>query len=324
MHDDQPGVELTVVLVSYNSEHVIMGALSPLVDQAGIDVVVVDNDSKDSTVEEVRRQYPSVRVMELERNLGFAKAVNLAIESCSSSKVMLLNPDAVIEVDDVRELLSAFNDGTGIVAPLIDDPGNRLQVVPAGHFPTIWRMFLHFSGVSRLSGNKMGLQGHYLLPQNLDSQRMSVKWVTGACMLFTKETWRRAGGLSERWFMYAEDIDFCFRVKALGLSVDLIPGSAATHLVGKSDSTASFSANPAWIVNLHDFYVTRLSPSRMHSLSWCLVVGMGLFSRSVVFQVKGLTGTPRSEWRREASRFRVFAVAIVARVGTVFRRPVQS
>lgn len=313
MLDDNSRRVLTVVLVSYNSASVILNALRPLVGESDIELLVVDNASQDSTIRDVERLFPSVKILPLDSNVGFAKAVNLGILSCSSPCVMLLNPDAVVTAAEVRMLLSSVSDGAGIVAPLITEPGERLEVVSAGGFPTVWRMFLHFSALARFSKGHKRLQGHYLFPANLAVGPMPVDWVTGACMLFTRETWKRAGGLSERWFMYAEDIDFCFRVKALGLTVVLIPSISATHLVGQSDSTASFSANPAWILNLHDFYDSELSPSAFHSLVWCWVVALGLMSRSMVFRIRGLSEGRNSLWHTEAKRFRVFALALIKR-----------
>lgn len=315
MKDDHRTLDLTVVLVSYNSRQVILSALAPLVGVEGVHVIVVDNCSQDSTVREIETHFPSVRVMKMAENLGFARAVNIGIESCGTADVMLLNPDAVISAASVQKLVSALAvPGSGIVAPLIEDPGSRLGILPAGRFPTIWRMLLHFSGLSRISAGRRGLWGHYLLPNNITSARVSVDWVTGACMVFSKDTWDLAGGLNEQWFMYAEDIDFCFRVRSLGLSVDLLSDATASHLVGQSDSSGSYSANPAWILNLHDFYNAQLSRSAIHSFSWCLVVSLGLLSRSGAYWLRSMDNKNRDvRWSYEAARFRVFSLAVLKR-----------
>lgn len=315
MPPDHQTLDLSVVLVSYNSKDVILSAIAPLVDVEGLDIVVVDNNSQDSTVRELEERFPSVRIMKMLENLGFAKAVNRGVESCESEAVMLLNPDAVVSLDSVRALVGALSGpGSGIVAPLIVDEGSRLGILPAGRFPTIWRMLLHYSGISRISGARRALWGHYLLPMNVSSAPVSVDWVTGACMVFSKETWDLAGGLTEKWFMYAEDIDFCFRVKSLGLSVVLLPEATAHHLVGQSDSSGSFRANPAWILNLHDFYRAQLSRSAIHSISWCLVVSLGLLTRSWAYWLRSLDGRNADVgWSYEAARFRLFSVAVVKR-----------
>lgn len=315
MPPEHQTLDLAVVLVSYNSKDVILSAVAPLVDVEGLDILVVDNNSQDSTVRELESRFPSVRIMKMAENLGFAKAVNRGVESCESADVMLLNPDAVVSLDSVRALVGALTEpGSGIVAPLIVDEGSRLGILPAGRFPTIWRMLLHYTGLSRMSGDTRALWGHYLLPTNVSSAPLSVDWVTGACMVFSKRTWDLAGGLTEKWFMYAEDIDFCFRVKALGLSVVLLPEATAHHLVGQSDSSGSFRANPSWILNLHDFYHAQLSRSAIHSISWCLVVSLGLLTRSWAYWLRSLDRRNTDVgWSYEAVRFRLFSVAVVKR-----------
>jgi N-acetylglucosaminyl-diphospho-decaprenol L-rhamnosyltransferase len=318
---DYGPLDLTVVLVSYNSREVILSALAPLVGVEGVDVIVVDNDSQDSTVSGIETEFPSVRVMKMSENLGFAKAVNLGIESCGTADVMLLNPDAVVSIASVQTLVCALAEpGSGIVAPLIEDQGTRLGILPAGRFPTIWRMLLHFSGISRMSAGRRALWGHYLFPANVTSRRLTVDWVTGACMVFSKDTWDLAGRLNEGWFMYAEDIDFCFRVRSLGLSVRLLSDATASHLVGQSDSSGSYSANPAWILNLHDFYNSQLSRSALHSFSWCLVVSLGLLSRSWAYWLKSVDDKKNDvEWSYEAARFRVFSLAVLQRAVSTLR-----
>lgn len=315
-------LDLTVVLVSYNSSKVIFGALSPLDGVDGVDILIVDNGSRDSTVTDIELRFPSVRVLKMTENLGFAKAVNVAIEACGTADVMLLNPDAVVTIESVRTLVAALAvPGTGIVAPLIQDEGVRLRILPAGLFPTTWRMLLHFSGVSRVSASKRALWGHYLVPTNVTTGRVSVDWVTGACMVFSKATWGSAGRLSERWFMYAEDIDFCYRVKSLGLSVDLVPDATASHLLGQSDSSRSYSANPAWILNLHDFYKSHLSRSRVHSFFWCVIVSVGLLTRSWGYWLRSVKSkTGRVGWAAEAIRFRIFSLAVLRRALSVNNR----
>lgn len=307
--------DVTVIIVSYNSRRVIINALQPLVEQSDIRVMVVDNASSDSTVSDIKSLFPSVLVVEMDQNLGFSRAVNIGIGMAKSRYIMLMNPDAVITPGDVRQLLNTLGAGIGITAPLISDPNERLRILSAGWFPTTWRMFLHFSGLSRISGSKTLFQGHYLFPSNISSRPISVDWVTGACMLFTKETWTSAGQLNEKWFMYAEDIDFCFRVKALGLEVKLTPNLSATHLVGQSDSTDSFVANPAWILNLHDFYDAELSRSKIQSLMWCLTVGLGLMSRSLAFRARGTFEGSAPQWTTEGRRFQIFAIAVFRRMG---------
>jgi N-acetylglucosaminyl-diphospho-decaprenol L-rhamnosyltransferase len=318
--------EVTVVVVTYNSMHVIDAALGPLAADPRIEIIVVDNDSADQTVSHVNKQYPSVSVMQMSDNLGFAKAVNLGVAAANAPTVMLLNPDARITKSDLKTLRDALaTPGVGLVGPLIVEPTGQQRIVPAGRFPTAWRMICHYYGLSRLFANIPLFEGHYLLPNQLSTAPKVVDWLTGACMLFERATWVDAGGLSERWFMYAEDIDFCLRVKKLGLNVALETNAVAGHLVGQSDSTASFSMNPAWIVNLQDLHATAFSRHAIERWVWKVGVGSGLYLRGLVATAlaQGGAAGKRPKFRNDAQRFKVYSNAVLSRgSGSVAQRSI--
>lgn len=315
MPDADEAIGVSVVLVTYNSRDLLEACLTPLARQADIEIVVVDNDSSDGTPAELSARWPDVVLVEQGWNSGFAKAVNAGIARAAHEEIVLLNPDAVITADHVRQLAARVRTpDVGIVAPLIADPAGSLRIVPAGHAPTIWRMFAHYSGISRFARRRARLQGHYLLPDQVGSAPRRVDWVTGACLAVQRTTWRSVGGVNERWFMYAEDIDFCHRVHDAGHAVVLQPDLTATHLVGQSDATKSFTGNAAWVVNLHDFYSESLSPSRAHDVVWGAVVAMGLLSRAAVLRVRAAraTGTTKADALRSARTFSHYASALAA------------
>lgn len=298
----RPG--LSVVLVTYNSAHVVAGALEGLAELADAEVVVVDNGSTDGTVELLRERWPDAVVVESGGNVGFAKGVNLGVRSARGSFVMLLNPDATITDSHVRTLLAAARrDPDSVFAPFIEQPAPQ-RIVSAGWMPTTWRMFTHYSGLSRLGDRARWLQGHYLLPVQVTCP-VRVDWATGACLLLSRELWDRLGGLSERWFMYAEDVEFCWRVRSSGHDVWLLPEARATHLVGASDGHRSERADPAWVLNLRDFHALALARSTAATSLWTAVVATGLASRAVVAAVR------RGPWSDDARRFAAYGSALV-------------
>ncbi|MFJ4221388.1 glycosyltransferase family 2 protein [Curtobacterium luteum] len=300
--DEEP--ELSVVLVTYNSAHVVTAALDGLGERRGTEVVLVDNDSTDGTADLVRDRYPHVIVVESGGNLGFAKGVNLGVRHARGSFVMLLNPDATIAEPDLRALLAAARRDPGSVfAPFVEQPAPQ-RIVSAGWAPSTWRMFAHYSGLSRLGRHARWLQGHYLLPAQVRSP-VRVDWATGACLLLSRGLWDRLGGLSERWFMYAEDVEFCWRVRSSGHDVWLLPEARATHLVGASDGRRTDSVDPAWVVNLREFHALTMARGRASTASWTVVVAAGLASRAALAAVRH---GPRSD---AARRFSAYSAALV-------------
>jgi N-acetylglucosaminyl-diphospho-decaprenol L-rhamnosyltransferase len=169
-------------------------------------------------------------------------------------------------------------------------------------------MFTHYSGLSRFGKHLGVLRGHYLLPDQVRG-RHEVDWVTGACLAIRADTWSAIGGITDRWFMYAEDIELCFKVRRAGLTVVLDSGSTVSHLVGGSTGASAGPIRSDWIVNLFDFYRADMSPNPAASATWKIVVALGLLSRAVLFSVRAkLSGA--EAWRLESKKFFAYARAV--------------
>lgn len=312
MTTDSAEPALSVVIVTFNSATVLPAALGPLKSSASFEIIVVDNASSDGTIELLARDFPSVRVIANASNVGFARAVNIGVSTAAAPIVMLLNPDASIETDAVELLLGRVRkEDAGLVAPWVQHQSQR--IVSAGWLPTPWRMLTHYSGLSRIAGRRNWLQGHYLLPSQL-SGATSVQWVTGACFVCRRTVWDRLKGLSERWFMYAEDIEFSHRVAAEGLTNLVLREAVAHHAVGGSDSTGSLTGRSDWVLNLRDFYATELARSRLSPTMWTVIVVAGLLSRAAAFAVIGLRsrGPRRANQLENARHFFGYARSLVS------------
>ncbi|MDO7881024.1 glycosyltransferase [Salinibacterium soli] len=304
------GRSMTVVVVTYRSADVIAECLAfvaDLDDADDVDVVVIDNASPDETLTAIPR-HPRIRVIEGDENTGFARAVNRAVATVAANRdLLLLNPDAVIHAAGVRELGRERSLRGGIVAPVIVHPGGRLRVASAGRAPTVWRMLTHYSGLSLLPGSVF--EGHYLRSSRVRRERV-VDWSTGACLLVSRETWDAVGGLSERWFMYAEDVKLGVDATRAGHPVTVLPRVVATHLLGHSAATDG-PVDASWVLALYDYYCTDLARSRFGRWAWRSVVAAGLRSRAIVYSARGRLGGSTA-WRAEGRRFRSFARALVA------------
>ncbi len=149
-----PGsAEVTVVIVTYNSARVIEECLRPFAASAyPIDLVVIDNASADDSVRLAERIAPSTRIINSERNLGFAKAVNMAVAEVTTPYFMLLNPDAVVSSGGIRGLVELLekHSNAAIASPLVHESGGAHPTIAAGFEPTLWRVFTHATGLSRL------------------------------------------------------------------------------------------------------------------------------------------------------------------------------
>lgn len=298
---------LTVISVSYNSSHVMPAMLEAVSTTPGVEVIVVDNASSDDSVAVIRRDFPSVRVIENEQNAGFAVAVNKAARVASGEFILLLNPDARIARDQVEKCLSELDaqPNVAVLAPHLVQPVGRLRTMEAGRDPNVWRMFTHYAGLSRAARRIPALEGMYLLDGHVQATRQ-VSWVSGACMFVRREVWRELGGLTERWFMYAEDVDFCLRARDAGFDVVLLMGATGEHVMGGSSKLPTESRVPssAWLINLFDLYKLRHRPSLVRSWAWRSVAALGMRSRAAAYRVKARSSPAGSvDWRGEAAKF---------------------
>lgn len=304
--------KVSIIIVTYNSSSVISDCLSALAgfqsNETDFEVILVDNASRDDSVA-IGRSFPIVKtIVALESNTGFARAVTAGAELALGNYICLLNPDALATKSQISQMANWLdtNENDGVVAPTISHPDGRLRVISAGHQPTVWRMFTHYSGTSRLGKLSKSLEGHYLLPNQAINNR-EVGWVTGACLMIRRSVWDSIGGISHRWFMYAEDIELCARVVVSGYKVRMLSSITVLHSVGESSGDLRSNISSAWILNLFDYYKSNISRSGLSSLAWKWVVIIGLLSRAIAYKVFALSRQNSIEWSYEARKFFKYA-----------------
>ncbi|OZF54475.1 hypothetical protein CH293_07050 [Rhodococcus sp. 14-2470-1b] len=280
---------MSVVMVTYNSRELLQHSLSPLTSVSAIEIIVVDNASQDGTAQHVAEAYPSVNLIRSDVNNGFAKAVNAGARIANGEVILLLNPDAIVDVKNIlilRDTLLRRPD-IGVIAPLLEHPGLNLAVREAGMKPSLWRVFCHYFGLSRISPDNHGLRGLYILRRE-NFQTTPVEWVSGACMAVPRSVWTAQGGLTERWFMYAEDVEFCLRVHRSGLAVVLSADAVGVHGLGKSSGSVQKLPSTDWMTNLYELYKSDISHSAVQNFVWKYVFFAGMLTRAYSFGAKAV------------------------------------
>jgi GT2 family glycosyltransferase len=182
-------------------------------------VVVVDNHSPASALCDKLRRTRGVTVILNDGNDGFAKAVNRGADAIESDWLLLLNPDVTVDegfLDDVQSLIDTMDDRIGVVGLQLKNSDGTPQA-SAGAFPTFART------ITRLVRPRPSRKC-----SRLDS-RQDVDWATGGGLLVRRDCWQQLHGLSERYFLYYEDVDFCRRARAHGWRVVFDPAVAAVH-----------------------------------------------------------------------------------------------
>jgi GT2 family glycosyltransferase len=199
-----------IVVVTYNADAFVDAAIdSALAQTQACEIVIVDNASTDGSIERLRARYPSVTIVTRPKNAGFANAVNAGVRLDTGRRpefVALLNPDAQVSKDWV-DTMTAWMDERAV------DVASSVVLAGTGTFFAggSWMPYL---GVARTRASFAGERA---------------QWVSGCAMLVRTDTFERAGGFDERYFLYDEDVDFCMRAAAAGARIGVYEKPLVNH-----------------------------------------------------------------------------------------------
>jgi N-acetylglucosaminyl-diphospho-decaprenol L-rhamnosyltransferase len=231
-----PPVDLTVIVVTHNGREMALTTLRSAraaVGEARVEWIVVDSGSVDGTADAVRHAYPDARVITAE-NHGFAAANNLGLKLARGRHVLLLNPDVEIERGTFAELVAAIDarPAVGLVSVIQRQADGRLQP-SIRRFPSILRDL----GESLFAARWPILRTWQELetrPQVYEREGR-VDWVVGAFLLARAAAIRDVGPMDDRFFLYSEEVDWCYRFHAAGWEVRHLPLMTIIHHAGRRD-----------------------------------------------------------------------------------------
>lgn len=243
-------MDLSIIIVNYNVRyfleqclHAVQEAVEKLEEEQGeVEIFVVDNNSVDGSVGEVRKKFPGVKIIENRENAGFSKANNQAIVQSSGRYVLLLNPDTVIEEDTLSrciKFMDSHPDAGAMGVKMINGKGAFLPESKRA-LPTPLVSFYKMFGLSSLFPRSRRF-GKYHLGHLDNDQTHVVDVLAGAFMFIRKETLEKTGYLDEAFFMYGEDIDLSYRISQAGYHNYYFPGTTIIHYKGESTKKGSLN-----------------------------------------------------------------------------------
>jgi N-acetylglucosaminyl-diphospho-decaprenol L-rhamnosyltransferase len=318
--DPDPSLDLSVIIVSYNTSDLLSNCLASIEawfeasDTTG-EVIVVDNASTDGTSAMLKRRFPSVRLITNGHNAGFAAANNQGMRWARGRHMLLLNPDTTV-VADAFGALSSFLDkhpDAGIAGPRLRYPDGSTQS-SRRRFPTRLTGFLESTLIQDYWSDNRVLRRYYMADTS-DGERHDVDWLVGACLIVRREAIESAGLLDERYFMYSEEIEWCYRIKQHGWRVVYVPDATVVHHEGSS----SVQNVPARQINFDSSKV--LLYEQLHGKTTARTLHLFLLAtylfRIALEGVKGLIGHKRSLRQERVSMYwRVLAARIRGTGGT--------
>jgi GT2 family glycosyltransferase len=226
---------VSVVVVSHDVKDLLLDCLTALHQATDVpfEVIVVDNNSKDGSAAAVEQSFPNVKVHRMRRNSGFGRAHNAGLEIATGRFVLLLSPEVMVGPGCVGELSDFLlvRPDVGAVSPRLINRYGRLDEGARRAFPSPGLAFYRLVGLSRLfpHSKRFGRYNFGFLPADRPHE---IDAGTSACLMIRRAASAKIGRFDTAYFMYGEDLDFCFRLRQGGWKVFYVPSALAERHSG--------------------------------------------------------------------------------------------
>jgi GT2 family glycosyltransferase len=228
---------LTIIILSYNTSELTLRAVESCLALREKDILVhvVDNDSSDGSkqaLQSLAKKEDRVTITLLDKNIGFSAGNNVALKDVTTPFVMLLNSDAYFQPGtSIASFFTIMNDNTqiGVITPKVElSPG---VLDPASHrgFPTPWNALCYYMGLEKVLGKSIPLFGGYHQVWKDTNSFHEIDACSGAAMFIRTTAMQEVGLLDEQFFMYGEDLDWCYRFKEMKWSIVYDPSCIVFH-----------------------------------------------------------------------------------------------
>ena len=238
--------DLGIVIVNYNVRNFLVQCLQSIrkssLNGLKIEIWVVDNHSVDGSVSLIKNDFPEVKLIENQENLGFSKANNQALQKLTSEHILLLNPDTVLEEDTLYKCYRFMKDhpDCGALGVRMIDGAGKFLPESKRKIPDLWNSFCKLSYLSHFFPDSRTFGGYNLgyLPE---FQTSEIEVLCGAFMYIRADVLQKTGLLDEQFFMYGEDIDLSYRILKAGFKIFYYPETSIIHYKGESTKKSSLN-----------------------------------------------------------------------------------
>ncbi len=277
-------MKLTIIIVNYNVQHFLeqcLHSVGKATKNISAEVIVVDNNSVDGSIEMLKAKFPEVQLIENKKNTGFSYANNQAIKIAKSEYILLLNPDTVVEEDTFEKVIAFMDthpDAGGLGVKMLDGKGNFLPESKRG-LPTPAVAFYKMCGLSSIFP-KSHTFGKYHLGFLDENKINEVEILAGAFMLLRKTTLDKVGLLDETFFMYGEDIDLSYRIILGGYKNYYFPETRIIHY--KGESTKKSTVNYVFVFYRAMVIFAQKHFSQNNAKLFSIIINLAIYFRAGV------------------------------------------
>ena len=320
--------DVSVIIVNYNVRdflHQSLLSIQKALKGIRSEIFVVDNASDDGSAEMVRQRFPRIQLIANTANLGFAKANNIAIKKAAGKFLLLINPDTIVQEDTIHVMVGFLQSHpeVGLAGCKILNPDGSFQPACRRGFPTPWVAFTKIFGLSKIFPRSK-LFGKYNLTYLNTEETYPVDAVSGSFMMVRKETIEQVGGLDESYFMYGEDLDWCYRIREAGWRIYYVHSTQIIHYKGESTRRSSLDEIRTFYNAMHLFVEKHFKSSRLFNILLRISIGVVSFAAFItsalrplkiaIFDFIAVTISlliAELLWRGELFRYPAYAYSIV-------------
>ena len=279
--------DVSVIIVNWNLKELLRDCLQSVRDYGGdlsLETIVVDNASSDGSPETIQREFPWVRLIQNQDNVGFSRANNAAIEIARGRYFFLLNNDALLREGTLYRLVGFMDSHpeAGICGPRVINEDGSLQVRSKGRYPSIRTAAAHFFLPSFWQHRGKRSLGFYDNRDSMETRQLD--WVSGCALMVRREAVNVVGLLDAEVFMYCEDVDWCYRMNHSGWEVYYVPQSVVLHYAGQSMKKQKgkvVGAHKKGLVSFYTKYHGEVAGFLFNGFLW---VGYGVHAFGWVFE----------------------------------------
>jgi GT2 family glycosyltransferase len=288
------GPLVSVLVVSHNVRELLLDTLRALANEGWpeVEVIVVDNRSADGSAEAVEREFPDATVIALTQNVGYGRANNVAFERAHGDLLLLLNPDVTVAPGCLGHLVRFLQEhaDAGAVGPRLVRPDGSPDLAARRSFPTPATSLYRLTALSRLFPGSSRFNRYNLGAMDPEHEH-EMDAGTGACLLVRRGAIDSVGLFDPDFFMYGEDLDLCYRIKAAGWRVWYAPTAVAVHVKGTATRQVPhrmlYEFHRAMWIYHRKHHAARL-PAPANAAVW-----LGIWSRWAVLTARNLVTRDR-------------------------------
>jgi len=225
---------VSVIIIQFNNSHFTINAIESLLKfhKDNIEIILVDNNSTEPDATGFIKEYPELKLIQCNNNLGFGAANNLAVQKSSGDILLFLNNDVIVISEFIKKIENEFHKDSsiGIIGPKLFNGDITIQL-SCGNLPSIFTELFDkvlYAAVDKKNSFALNYSERKYI------KKAEKEWVTGAALFITRKLFLKINGFDESFFMYFEDKDLCARVRNEGKKVLFFPESSLIHLRGGS------------------------------------------------------------------------------------------